>query len=99
MMRATPRSAAEVMERAFDDLAPAPATEVVIIGQFMARIAALEAELKQATAKAHREDRVAAITLRVVDRRASWAARMGLRHGQRGMPQAVITTRQVILCD
>lgn len=60
----------------------------------------LEAELNAtrnaAAARAHREERVKAITLRVVDRRSAWAAKMGL---QCTAPLVAITSHQVITAD
>ncbi len=68
--------------------------------QLQARVLQLEAELLKATtdaaARAHREERIKAITLRVVDRRTEWAAKMGL---QRKAPLVAITSRHVITAD
>ena len=65
-----------------------------------ARVRQLEAELHTAqtaaAARAHREDRLQAVTLRVVDRRAAWAAKMGLK--QR-LPLVAITSQHVITAD
>ena len=64
------------------------------------RVAELEAELAKtgdvAAARAHREERLKAITLRVVDNRAAWAAKMGLK--QRA-PLVAITSTRVITAD
>jgi len=64
------------------------------------RVAELEAALAHtgdvAAARAHREDRLKAITIRVVDGRATWAAKMGLK--QRA-PLVAITSRHVITAD
>jgi hypothetical protein len=65
-----------------------------------ARVAELEAELAKtgdvAKARAHREERLRAITIRVVDNRAAWAAKMGLK--QRA-PLVAITRRHIITAD
>jgi hypothetical protein len=64
------------------------------------RVAELEAELAKtgdvAKARAHRDERVKAITLRVVDNRATWVAKMGLK--QRA-PLVAITSTRVITAD
>ena len=60
----------------------------------------LEAELHQtqgiAAARAQREERVKAITRRVVDRRSEWAAKMGLK---RSAPLVAITSTHIITAD
>ena len=65
-----------------------------------ARVQQLEAHLHAATTaaatRAHREERVKAITIRVVDGRAEWAAKMGL---QCTAPLVAITSRHVITAD
>lgn len=68
--------------------------------QLQARVQQLEAELLSANnaakTRAHREDRIKAITIRVVDRRNEWAAKMGL---QSKAPFVAITSRHVITAD
>lgn len=65
-----------------------------------ARVQQLEAQLHAANtaaaSRAHREERVKAITIRVVDGRAEWAAKMGL---QCTAPLVAITSRHVITAD
>jgi hypothetical protein len=65
-----------------------------------AKVRQLEAQLHTATtaaaARAHREERLKAITLRVVDGRANWYAKMGLK--QR-VPLVAITSTHVITAD
>lgn len=72
-----------------------------------AEIARLKAELKAAqaalktaanaaAARAHREERLKAITIRVVDRRDAWAAKMGLK--QRA-PFVAITSERIVTAD
>lgn len=64
------------------------------------RVAELEAALAHkddaAAARAHREERLKAITIRVVDNRHAWAAKMGLK--QRA-PLVAITSTRVITAD
>jgi len=63
------------------------------------QLSAARAEITQLKAAALervlREERVAAITRRVVDNRSAYAAKLGLRT----LPQVVITSRQVITAD
>ena len=65
-----------------------------------ARVHPLEAELhaanNAAAARAHREERLKAVTIRVVDRRAAWAAKMGLKQHT---PLVAITSTHVITAD
>lgn len=65
-----------------------------------ARVLQLEAKLNAANnaaaERAHREERVKAVTIRVVDRRAQWAAKMGL---QCTAPLVAMTSTHVITAD
>ena len=65
-----------------------------------AKVQQLEAQLQTATtaaaARAHREERLKSITIRVVDGRANWYAKMGLK--QRA-PLVAITSSRVITAD
>lgn len=65
-----------------------------------ARVLQLEAKLhaanNAAAARAHREERVKAKTIRVVDRRHEWAAKMGL---QCTAPLVAMTSTHVITAD
>ena len=65
-----------------------------------ARVHQLEAELLSAStaaaSRAHREERLKAITIRVVDRRSAWAAKMGLKSTA---PLVAITSNRVITAD
>jgi hypothetical protein len=79
---------------------------VIVQSGDVAEIARLRAELDQAraerdaalhaaAARAQREDRVRAITLRVVDRRADWAAKQGLK----ARPLVALTSQRIITAD
>jgi ABC-type nitrate/sulfonate/bicarbonate transport system ATPase subunit len=79
---------------------------VVIVHHDAAELARLRAENARLTserdaaqnaaaARAQREERVKAITLRVVDGRATWAAKIGLKRP----PLVALTTRRVITAD
>lgn len=84
-----------------------PATPPAVIVQHdaaeLARLRAENARLVSerdaahhaAAARAQREERVKAITLRVVDGRAAWAAKIGLRRP----PLVALTSRHVITAD
>jgi len=76
-----------------------PAKPGVEAASLLARIRALEVELakerEEQARRAHREDRVKAITLRVVDGRAAWRAKMGLRREA----LVVIQSHQITTAD
>lgn len=55
-----------------------------------------DAAVRAAAERAHREDRVRAITLRIVDRRAEWAAKTGLTQAP---PLVVMHSTKVITAD
>jgi hypothetical protein len=57
---------------------------------------ARDAALNAAAARAHREERVKTITLRVVDNRLAWAAKMGLTQRQ---PLVVMQTERIVTAD
>lgn len=74
--------------------------DVAEVARLKAALAKAEAErdaaLNAAAARAHREDRLRSITLRVVDRRAEWAAKMGLTQAP---PLVVMHSTKVITAD
>jgi hypothetical protein len=83
-----------------------PAAPVVIVQHAAAELARLRTEnarllteihaaLTASAARAQREERVKAITIRVVDGRAIWAAKQGLKRP----PLVALTTRRVITAD
>jgi len=75
---------------------------VVIVqdASLKARVVELEAALTAATdaakERAHRNERVKAVTIRVVDRRAAWESKMGLRQQQ---PLVCLTSQRIITAD
>ena len=75
---------------------------VVIVqdASLKARVVELEAALTTATdaakERAHRNERIKAVTIRVVDRRAAWEAKMGLRQCQ---PLVCLTSQRIITAD
>jgi len=77
----------------------APAV-IVQDASLKARVVELEAALTAATdaakERAHRNERVKAVTIRVVDRRAAWEAKMGLRQQQ---PLVCLTSQRIITAD
>jgi len=71
----------------------APAVVLVQDPALVARVAELE---RQLAARAHREERVKAVTIRVVDRRAAWESKMGLRQRQ---PLVALTSQRIVTAD
>jgi len=65
--------------------------------ELLARIHALEAEKAEMVNRAHREERVKAITCRVVDNRTPWRAKMGCRGAQ--ATSTIITTQAMRVVD
>ena len=65
--------------------------------ELLARIHALEAEKAQMIDRIHREDRLRSITLRTVDNRASWRAKMGFRGAQ--ATTTIVTTQVMRVVD
>jgi hypothetical protein len=57
---------------------------------------ALEVERARSAETAHRWERVRKNTIRVVDRRAEWAAKMGLKQQQ---PLVALTSRRIVTAD
>jgi hypothetical protein len=78
----------------------APAVVVVQDPALVARVAELEAALAKtgdaAKERAHREERVKAVTIRIVDRRAAWESKMGLRQKQ---PLVCLTSQCIVTAD
>ena len=68
-----------------------------ITAELLCRIHALEAERAALINRQHREERVKLITVREVDRRHAWRAKMGLRGSVRTC--AVITARSMSAVD
>lgn len=78
-------------------------TPTVVIVQdpaLVARVAELEAALAKtgdvARDRAQREERVKVVTIRVVDRRADWEAKTGLRQKQ---PLVCLTSQRIVTAD
>lgn len=78
----------------------APAVIIVQDPALVARVAKLEAALAKtgdvARDRAQREERVKVVTIRVVDRRASWEAKMGMRQKQ---PLVCLTSQRIVTAD
>lgn len=78
----------------------APAVITIQDPALIARVEELERQLAQtgdvAKERAHREDRLRAITIRIVDRRASWTAKMGLKQQQ---PLVCLTSQRIVTAD
>lgn len=65
--------------------------------ELLSRIHTLEAEKAEMINRAHREERMKAITCRVVDNRTSWRAKMGFRGAQ--ATSTIVTTQAMRVVD